>query len=70
MVILTVVDQFSKMYHLIALPKLLIVQKLASFLVTLIFRYYGIPEGIVSDWRLQFTSQVFTFLVVSLLYET
>uniref|UniRef100_A0A3B3Q687 Gypsy retrotransposon integrase-like protein 1 n=1 Tax=Paramormyrops kingsleyae TaxID=1676925 RepID=A0A3B3Q687_9TELE len=58
-VVLTVVDRFSKMCRLIALPKLPSATELADVLIQWIFRYYGIPEDLVSDRGPQFTSHVY-----------
>lgn len=57
--ILTAVDQFSKSVHLIPLPKLPSAKKTAEFMLQslfqFVFRLYGLPRDIVSDWVPQFT---------------
>ncbi|KAK3526593.1 hypothetical protein QTP70_030729 [Hemibagrus guttatus] len=52
--VLVVVDRFSKSCRLIPLPGL----PTAMDTVALVFRYYGLPEDIVSDRGSQFTSRV------------
>lgn len=46
--ILTVVYRFSKMAHLIALPKLPSARETADVLVNLVFRLHGLP--VTSVW--------------------
>ncbi len=58
--ILTVVDRFSKSCHLIPLPKLPSALEMAETLCNYVFRFYGLPEDIVSDRGPQFTSQVWS----------
>uniref|UniRef100_A0A3B3QR72 Gypsy retrotransposon integrase-like protein 1 n=1 Tax=Paramormyrops kingsleyae TaxID=1676925 RepID=A0A3B3QR72_9TELE len=58
-VILTLVDRFSKMCRLVALPKLPTSTELAEVLVREVFRHTGIPEDLVSDRGPQFASRVF-----------
>uniref|UniRef100_A0A3B3QD45 Gypsy retrotransposon integrase-like protein 1 n=1 Tax=Paramormyrops kingsleyae TaxID=1676925 RepID=A0A3B3QD45_9TELE len=58
-VILTIVDRFSKMCRLVALPKLPTAVELADVLLHELFRVTGIPEDIVSDRGPQFASRVF-----------
>ncbi len=61
--ILTAIDCFSKACRLIPLPKL---PKLptaletAEVLCNYVFRFYGLPENVVSDWGPQFTSHVWS----------
>ncbi len=57
---LTIVDRFSKTCHLIPLPKLPTSFETAELLCNHVFRFYGLPEDIVSDWGPQFTSRVWT----------
>lgn len=57
--ILTMVDRFSNMCCLVALPKLPSAAELAETLTTNLFRYYGLPEDVVSDGGPQFNSRVF-----------
>lgn len=57
-VILTVVDHFSKAAHLFVLPKLPTVLETAYLLVDHIFRLHDIASDIVSDRGPQFTSKV------------
>uniref|UniRef100_A0A3B3BMY4 Gypsy retrotransposon integrase-like protein 1 n=1 Tax=Oryzias melastigma TaxID=30732 RepID=A0A3B3BMY4_ORYME len=57
-VILTVVDRFSKACRLIPLPKLPSAMETAEHLLHHVFRFYGLPEDIVSDRGPQFTSRV------------
>ncbi|KAL0152827.1 hypothetical protein M9458_051867, partial [Cirrhinus mrigala] len=56
--ILTVVDRFSKGCRLIPLPKLPTAMETAEALCETVFRYYGLPEDIVSDRGPQFTSRL------------
>ncbi len=56
--ILTVIDRFSKACRLIPLPKLPTALETAEALCNHVFRFYGLPEDIVSDRGPQFTSRV------------
>lgn len=56
--ILTVIDQFSKACRLIPLPKLPTAFETAEVLLEQVFRFYGLPDDIVSDRGPQFTSRV------------
>ncbi len=47
--ILTVIDRFSKACHFIPLPKLPTALETAEILCNYVFRFYGLPEDIVSD---------------------
>ncbi len=58
--ILTVVDRFSKSCRLIPLPKLPSALETAETLCNYVFRFYGLPEDIVSDRGPQFTSRVWS----------
>ncbi|KAL0154169.1 hypothetical protein M9458_050527, partial [Cirrhinus mrigala] len=58
--ILTVVDRFSKGCRLIPLPKLPTALETAEALCDTVFRFYGLPEDIVSDRGPQFTSRLWT----------
>ncbi len=58
--ILTVVDRFSKACRLIPLPKLPTALETAEALCHNVFRFYGLPEDIVSDRGPQFTSRVWS----------
>ncbi|KAL0149627.1 hypothetical protein M9458_055154 [Cirrhinus mrigala] len=53
-----VVDRFSKGCRLIPLPKLPTAMETAEALCEAVFRYYGLPEDIVSDRGPQFTSRL------------
>ncbi|KAL0176816.1 hypothetical protein M9458_029146, partial [Cirrhinus mrigala] len=53
--ILTVIDRFSKSCRLIPLPKLPSALKTAETLCEYVFRFYGLPDDIVSDRGPQFT---------------
>jgi len=55
--ILTVMDRFSKACRLIPLPKLPSAFETAGTLCNYVFRFYGLPEDIVSDRGPQFTSR-------------
>ncbi len=57
-IILMVIDRFSKAGRLIPLPKLLTALETAEVLCNYVFRFYGLPEDIVSDRGPQFTSRV------------
>ncbi|KAI2645046.1 Transposon Tf2-9 polyprotein [Labeo rohita] len=56
--ILSVVDRFSKGCRLIPLPKLPTAMETAEALCNAVFRFYGLPEDIVSDRGPQFTSRL------------
>ncbi|KAI2654876.1 Transposon Tf2-6 polyprotein [Labeo rohita] len=56
--ILTIVDRFSKACRLIPLTKLPTAWDTAEILMEQVFRFYGIPEDIVSDRGPQFTSRL------------
>lgn len=58
--ILTVVDCFSKSCRLITLPKLPSAMETAETLCNFVFRFYGLPENIVSDRGPQFISTVWS----------
>ncbi|KAK3510406.1 hypothetical protein QTP70_005898 [Hemibagrus guttatus] len=56
--ILVIVDRFSKSCRLIPLPRPPTALETAAYLFNHVFRYYGLPEDIVSDRGPQFTSRV------------
>ncbi|KAI2660356.1 Transposon Tf2-8 polyprotein [Labeo rohita] len=56
--ILSVVDRFSKGCRVIPLPKLPTAMETAELLCNWVFRFYGLPEDILSDHGPQFTSQL------------
>ncbi|KAI2654828.1 Transposon Tf2-9 polyprotein [Labeo rohita] len=56
--ILVIVDRFSKFCHLLPLKGLPTAMETAESLFNHVFRYYGIPEDIVSDRGPQFISRV------------
>ncbi len=56
--ILVIVDRFSKFCRLLPLPGLPTALQTAELLFNHVFRYYGIPEDIVSDRGPQFISRV------------
>ncbi|KAK3569953.1 hypothetical protein QTP86_007657 [Hemibagrus guttatus] len=56
--VLIIVDRFSKSYHLLPLPGQPADFDTAECLFNHVFRYYGLPEDIVSDRGSQFTSRV------------
>lgn len=58
--ILTVIDHFSKACRFIPLPKLPSALETAKHLCNYVFRFYGLPEDIVSDRGPQFTSPVWS----------
>uniref|UniRef100_A0AAQ4R4E0 Gypsy retrotransposon integrase-like protein 1 n=1 Tax=Gasterosteus aculeatus aculeatus TaxID=481459 RepID=A0AAQ4R4E0_GASAC len=58
--ILTIVDRFSKACRLVPLPKLPTALATAELLCNQVFRFYGLPEDIVSDRGPQFTSRVWS----------
>ncbi len=58
--ILTVIDRFSKACRLIPLTKLPTAFETAEALMEQVFRFYGLPEDIVSDRGPQFTSRVWS----------
>lgn len=57
MVILVVVDRFSKACHLLPLPKLPTASQTVELLMRHVFRIHGFPQDMVSDRGPQFTSQ-------------
>ncbi|KAK3516102.1 hypothetical protein QTP70_005390 [Hemibagrus guttatus] len=56
--VLVVVDRLSKSCRLIPLPGLPTAMETAALMFNYVFRYYGLPEDIVSDHGSQFTSRV------------
>ncbi|KAK3514415.1 hypothetical protein QTP70_017622 [Hemibagrus guttatus] len=56
--VLVIVDRFSKSCRLVPLPGQPTALDTAECLFNHVFRYYGLPEDIVSDWGPQFTSRV------------
>ncbi len=58
--ILTIVDRFSKACCLIPLPKLSTSLETVELLCNHVFRFYGLPDDIVSDRGPQFTSRVWS----------
>ncbi len=56
--IFTVIDRFSKTCRLIPLTKLPTAFETAEALLQQVYRFYGLPEDIVSDRGPQFTSRV------------
>ncbi|KAL0149928.1 hypothetical protein M9458_054760, partial [Cirrhinus mrigala] len=56
--ILTVIDRFSKSCRLIPLSKLPTALETAEILCNFVFRFYGLPDDIVSDRGPQFTLRV------------
>ncbi len=58
--ILTVIDRFSKACRLIPHSKLPTAFDTAEALCNFVFRFYGLPEDIVSDRGPQFTSRVWS----------
>ncbi|KAI2647611.1 Transposon Tf2-6 polyprotein [Labeo rohita] len=56
--ILTVINRFSKACRFIPLPKLPSALATAEALCNQVFRFYGLPEDILSDRGPQFTSRV------------
>ncbi|KAL0177020.1 hypothetical protein M9458_025914, partial [Cirrhinus mrigala] len=57
MVVLTVVDRFSKAAHFIPLPKLPSAKETAATVVDHVFRIHGLPMDVVSDRGPQFISK-------------
>ncbi len=55
--ILTAIDRFSKACRRIPLPTAL---ETAEVLCNYVFRFYSLPENVVSDWGPQFTSHVWS----------
>ncbi|KAL0185666.1 hypothetical protein M9458_017336, partial [Cirrhinus mrigala] len=58
--ILSVVDRFSKGCRFIPLPKIPTAMETAEHLCNWVFRFYGLPEDIVSDRGPQFTSRLWS----------
>lgn len=57
-VIKVIVNHFSKSLHRIPLPGLPTAFEMAELFFNHVFRYFGIPEGIVSDRGMQITSRM------------
>lgn len=55
---MVIVNHFSKLLHVIALPILPSAFETPEIMFNHIFRYFSIPEDIVSIWGDEFTSQV------------
>ncbi len=64
--ILTIINRFSKACRLIPLPKLPTSLETAELMCNQVFRYYGLPDDIVSDRGSQFTSRVWSAFFRSL----
>lgn len=58
MVILVIVDRFSLSLGLIPLPTVPTAFETAELVFNQVFRYYGIPEDVVSDSGAQFMGMV------------
>ncbi|KAL0192334.1 hypothetical protein M9458_010630, partial [Cirrhinus mrigala] len=58
--ILSVVDRFSKGCRFIPLPKFPTAMETAELMCNWVFRFYGLPEDIVSDRGPQFSSQLWS----------
>ncbi|KAI2646676.1 Transposon Tf2-9 polyprotein [Labeo rohita] len=58
--ILSIVDRFSKGCRFIPLPKLPTAMETAELLCNWVFRFYGLPEDIVTDRGPQFTSRLWS----------
>ncbi|KAL0179865.1 hypothetical protein M9458_025307, partial [Cirrhinus mrigala] len=58
--IFSVVDRFSKGCRFIPLPKLPTAMETAEALCNAVFRFYGLPEDIISDRGPQFTSRLWS----------
>ncbi|KAL0173462.1 hypothetical protein M9458_029430 [Cirrhinus mrigala] len=58
--ILSVVDRFSKGCRFIPLPKLPMAMETAELMCNWVFRFYGLPEDILSDRGPQFTSRLWS----------
>ncbi|KAL0147003.1 hypothetical protein M9458_057527, partial [Cirrhinus mrigala] len=58
--ILSVVDRFSKGCHFIPLPKLPTAMETVELMCNWFFRFYGLPEDIVSDRGPQFSSRLWS----------
>lgn len=56
-ILLTVVDQFSKAAHFIPLPKLPSARETALTVIDHVFRMHGLPMAVVSDRGSQFVSK-------------
>lgn len=56
--VIMVINCFSKSLHLILVPSLPTAFETAELIFQLVFRYYCIPEDIVSDRATQYTSRV------------
>ncbi|KAI7806903.1 Pol polyprotein [Triplophysa rosa] len=57
LLLLTVVDRFSKAAHFIPLPKLPSAREMAQLMVDHVFRLHGLPVDVVSDRGPQFISR-------------
>jgi hypothetical protein len=55
--ILVLVDRFSKMVHLVAVPETTTAEGCARFFVDTVFRLHGLPRDLVSDRDPRFTAE-------------
>ncbi|GMF56248.1 unnamed protein product [Phytophthora fragariaefolia] len=55
--IVVLVDRFSKMVHLAAVPAEVTAKQTARLFVDMVFRHHGMPIDIVSDRDLRFTAR-------------
>lgn len=56
--IFVIIDHYSESCHIITLLKLPIAVETAKIIFTEVFRHHRLPQDIVSDIRVQFTSRV------------
>ena len=55
--ILVFVDRFSKMVHLVAVPKSINASACARVFIDMVFRLHGLPRELVSDQDPRFTAE-------------
>lgn len=65
-VIWTVVDLFSKQAHFTACPGLPSAKKLVKMTIKQIYRLHGVPQCIISDCGVQFTTKLWRELLESI----
>lgn len=71
---MSVTDRFTKMLHIIPCQHTLTAKDAASMFINVVFRYHGMPKGVVSDRDAKFTSlfwrELMSKLDTSLLMST
>ena len=55
--IFVMIDRFTKMTHFIPCNKIVIGKETAKLFINNIYKYHGLPDDIISDHGIQFTSK-------------